>query len=252
MAAIDDFKAAMKALFQSMPATAQAAAYGQCDNIAAYVAAVGGGGGAMPGEILNNVTLNPWVDNVVPHTLGQAYEGIVVVRPRSVICDLWAHTGGVHSTAPGALVRLPLNTIGYDRGSNWDTSLYQMVAPVDGDYLVDGLVYWLDLSTGYYVQPGYYVGSTNQGAANNVCYGATTLRLKFGEYRQPMSQGDILYSYSYHANLSGAATNKDVGGEIRVSLIDDGVVESPTVNPSPSTQLILRTSYKRTVDLWVF
>jgi hypothetical protein len=207
----------------------------------------------FPGSnVLTGVTLQPWVDNVVSHTVGGAFQGFIPIRPRSVVCDLWVHSGGTHSTTAGVSVTLPLNTIGYDRGNNWNTSTYQFTAPVSGDYLVDGLVYWLNLSSGYYVQPGYYVGATNQGAGNNVCYGDTTLRFTFGEYRQPMTAGDILYVYSYHANLLGGSSNKDVGGEVRISLIDDGITESPTTNPSPGSQIILRTSYTRTVDLLVF
>lgn len=205
------------------------------------------------GQLITGVTLEPWVDNSVAHTLGRTPNGFVVVKRNYVANKAHGYrSSGVYSLGPGAWTQIPLNSEEYDEGNNFDATTGSYECPVDGDYeihlggriegLAAGSIYGMALSIDGALPTtsmGYMYG---QGML--ICSGSTRLRL---------NEGQTVAMVAWNGD-SGAA-NRNVRFEenrMVVHVVDDGVQDNQAANPSPTTSIYLRVSYTQTVDLWVF
>jgi len=209
----------------------------------------------FPGTaLLTGVTLQPWVDNTVPHGLGKTYSGFILTRPTSTVCDLNVKLASAQSCAIGE-VDINLDTITWDLGSNFNTTTHRFTAPVDGDYFIQGVVSWVNMLQYGYSTSGYE-GSVCGKYYWHTWINAWTSSIKnpFHNMRQRLTQGETVKVWAFHGACAGGPNpgTQSANSELHISLVDDGVRESPTFNPAPNTNIILRVSYEQTVDLIVF
>lgn len=211
---------------------------------------ISGFGGSV---ILTSVVLSPWVDNTIAHGLGRPYIGFIPIRPRGVVCNLRAGL-----TASVTMAQwwntVPLDTTSYDLGGHWDVVNHQMLAPVSGDYQFSAAIEWNTPPVGTQLRLGVNVaGSRYELHGSHVS--ATHTYWPVGESltRLRTTSGSIIKLEGYHeyAGTVGVWPYENVT-RLHVALIDDGIRESPTTNPAPQTNILLRVSYTQTVDLMVF
>jgi hypothetical protein len=129
-----------------------------------------------------------------------------------------------------------------------------MLAPVAGDYAIDAGINYYNAAVTDWIRIAINVGGARYEKMGTYIVSATTwwpITQTFP--RISVNNGDVIKLEGYHQNSGNISIyDGDYSTFLRVSLIDDGIGESPTTNPSPDTNILLRVSYTQTVDLVVF
>lgn len=208
----------------------------------------------LDGHILET-TLDPFVDNDIPHKLGRKLEGWMIVRDPAATCDFSVFVSSAQIINAGSEDVVEFDDENHDEGEDFSTSTFTFTVPVAGLYEFSSTVGLSGVSEApIAIELNVGGAGVRRGVRiSDGSVGGTTHRTHIS-CREQLSQGDMVTitldnGDGSNRSVQTGSLNSWFQGRLIRETWDQ---QRELSDANKELFLRLRTTHKRDVSIWVF